>query len=55
MGVKQLRNVVMPRSTFSGRGSQVAIAREKAADWRVAQGRPRVTDSKKAAGVAQPP
>jgi hypothetical protein len=37
LGVKQLRNVVMPRSTFSGRRSQVVIAREKAADWRVAQ------------------
>jgi hypothetical protein len=37
VGVKQLRNVVMPKSTFGGRKSQVAIAGEKVADWRAAR------------------
>jgi hypothetical protein len=37
LGVKQLRNVVVPRTTFSGRRRVDVIARERAADWRVAQ------------------
>lgn len=38
LGVKQLRNVVMPSELLvSGRRAQVVIARENAADWRVAQ------------------
>jgi hypothetical protein len=37
LGVKQLRNVVMRRPTFSRRRREGVIAREQAGDWRVAQ------------------
>lgn len=51
LGVKQLRNVVMPGQLLAGAAGKVEVAREKAGDWRVAQGRPRIRESRRAASL----